>query len=139
MENSIRLNVYVYEIANTISGFKCKSNSLIMKIKTIILVTSAFYTFCMAYLLIEKYMADLIDHISAQQNISITFVQRRPKVFDVDPTLSKCHTNVFVFAGWYMPTVELGLYSKLIKIKIARTSVFKIPNWLKPEALPLVL
>ena len=33
------------------------------------------------------------------QNNCITFVQRRPNVFDVGPTLYKCYTNVFVFAG----------------------------------------
>ena len=27
------------------------------------------------------------------QNICITFVQRRPNVFDVGPTLYKCYTN----------------------------------------------
>ena len=32
------------------------------------------------------------------QNICIPFVQRRPKVFDVGPTLQKCHTNI-LFAG----------------------------------------
>ena len=29
-----------------------------------------------------------------RQNISITFIQRRPTVFDVGPTLLKCYTNV---------------------------------------------
>ena len=29
------------------------------------------------------------------QNICKTFVQRRPNVFDVGPTLYKCYTNVF--------------------------------------------
>ena len=28
------------------------------------------------------------------QNIPLTFVQRRPKVFDVGPTLYKCYSNV---------------------------------------------
>ena len=32
------------------------------------------------------------------QNICITFVQRRPNVFDAGPTLYKCYTNV-LFAG----------------------------------------
>ena len=32
------------------------------------------------------------------QNIPIAFIQRRPNVFDVDQTLYKCYTNVFVFA-----------------------------------------
>ena len=29
-----------------------------------------------------------------KQNICITFIQRRPNVFDVGPTLYKCYTNV---------------------------------------------
>ena len=28
------------------------------------------------------------------QNLSITFIQPRPNVFDVGPTLHKCYTNV---------------------------------------------
>ena len=31
------------------------------------------------------------------QNICITFVQRRPNVFDIVPTLNKCFTNVLFF------------------------------------------
>ena len=34
------------------------------------------------------------------QNICITFVQRRPNVFDVGPTLYKCHTNVLCLLGY---------------------------------------
>ena len=34
-----------------------------------------------------------------QQNICITFVQRRPNVFDVGPTLYKCNTNVLCLLG----------------------------------------
>ena len=33
------------------------------------------------------------------QNICITFVQRRPKVFDVGLTLYKCYTNVLCSLG----------------------------------------
>ena len=33
------------------------------------------------------------------QNICITFVQRRPNVFDVGPTLYKCYTNMLRFLG----------------------------------------
>ena len=33
------------------------------------------------------------------QNICITFIQRRPNVFDVGPTLHKCYTNVLCFLG----------------------------------------
>ena len=34
------------------------------------------------------------------QNICITFVQRRPNVFDVGPTLYKCYTNVLRLLGY---------------------------------------
>ena len=34
------------------------------------------------------------------QNIYITFIQRRPNVFDVGPTLYKCHTNVLCLLGY---------------------------------------
>ena len=33
------------------------------------------------------------------QNICITFVQRRPHVFDVGPALYKCYTNVLCLLG----------------------------------------
>ena len=29
----------------------------------------------------------------------VRFIQRRPNVFDVGPTLYKCYRNVFLFAG----------------------------------------
>ena len=38
---------------------------------------------------------------SKQKNICITFVQRRPKVFDVGPTLYNCYTNVLCLLGDY--------------------------------------
>ena len=39
------------------------------------------------------------------QNMCITFMQRRPKVFDIGPTLYKCYTNVLLTSkqltdGW---------------------------------------
>ena len=34
------------------------------------------------------------------QNIFITFVQRRPNVFDVGPTLCKCYKNVLCLLGY---------------------------------------
>ena len=41
-------------------------------------------------------------HTTTQQaqNICITFVQRRPNVFDTGPTLFKCYTNVCFFVCW---------------------------------------
>ena len=34
------------------------------------------------------------------QNIGITFIQRRPNVLDVGPTLYKCYTNILCLLGW---------------------------------------
>ena len=39
-----------------------------------------------------RMLPDLAQH-SKHKNICITFLQRRPKVFDVGPTLHKCYTN----------------------------------------------
>ena len=41
-------------------------------------------------------MSTMSSHRQTQQtqNICITFIQRRPNVFDVGPTLYKCYTNV---------------------------------------------
>ena len=38
-------------------------------------------------------------HSQRTQNICITFVQRRPNVFDVGPTLYKCYANVLCSLG----------------------------------------
>ena len=39
-------------------------------------------------------------YVSQQtQTICITFIQRRPNVFDVGPTLYKCYKKCFVFTG----------------------------------------
>ena len=34
------------------------------------------------------------------QNICITFIGRRPNVFDVGLTLYKCYTNILCLLGW---------------------------------------
>ena len=47
------------------------------------------------------------------QNSFITFIQRRTNVVDVGPTLYKCYSNVFVFAGhtqWSFKIVDLSMY-----------------------------
>ena len=36
------------------------------------------------------------------QHICLTFVQRRPNVFDVGPTLYKCYTNALCMLGIYL-------------------------------------
>ena len=49
-----------------------------------------------------------IGRVSQQrQNICITFVQRRPNVFDVGPTLYKYYKNVLCLAGLHL--VDIGM------------------------------
>ena len=56
------------------------------------------------------------------QNIYITFVQRRPNVSDVGPTLYKCYTNVLCL---------LGLMSRIKKAdgtqSIGEINIFSAP------------
>ena len=40
------------------------------------------------------------NHLPNTQNICITFIQRRPNVLNVCPTLCKCCTNVLCLLGW---------------------------------------
>ena len=42
------------------------------------------------------------------QNICITFVQHRPNVSDVGPTLYKCYTNV-LFPGYLILNVDVSV------------------------------
>ena len=45
-------------------------------------------------------MLRLVKYTSQHtENICITFVQRRPNVFDVGPALNKCYTNVWCLLG----------------------------------------
>ena len=42
------------------------------------------------------------------KNICITFVQRRPNVFDIGPILYKiCYTNVLCLLGWYLEMLTI--------------------------------
>ena len=52
-------------------------------------------TTCVAFVVCSPYTQQT-------QSICITFVQRRPNVFDVGPTLYKCHTNVLFLLGTYI-------------------------------------
>ena len=45
---------------------------------------------------IESVVSLHMIHTQQTQNIFITFIQRRPNVFDVGPTLYKCYKNVCV-------------------------------------------
>ena len=64
----------------------------------------------------KRYSVSKNDHVcgpgAAQQtqNICITFVQRRPNVFDVGPTLYKCYTNVLCLLKERPKTVSLWGY-----------------------------
>ena len=54
------------------------------------------------------------SHSSQQtQNTCITYVQRRPNVFDVGPTLYKCYTNVLCLLGSHGVTRGRMLIPKL--------------------------
>ena len=60
-------------------------------------------------------------HDSQQtQNICLTFVQRRPNVFDVGPTLYKCYTNVLCLLGLsvHVPSHDRGRI--LVQVTIYR-------------------
>ena len=50
-----------------------------------------------------KLVADIfiLDTSQQTQHICITFMQRRPDVFDVGPTLYKCYT-IFLCLMWYV-------------------------------------
>ena len=43
------------------------------------------------------------EHAQQTQNICITFIKRRPNVFDVGPTLYTCYTNVLCLLGGDKP------------------------------------
>ena len=42
---------------------------------------------------------DFLTTTQQTQNIRITFIQRRPNVFDVGPTLHKCYANILCLLG----------------------------------------
>ena len=46
------------------------------------------------------------------QNICITFVQCRPNVEDVEPTLSKCYENVLFLRDLTQSRLKLGLQTE---------------------------
>ena len=63
----------------------------------------------------RRYLANSFA-IPAQQaqNVCITFIQRRPNVFEIGPTLYKSYTNVVCLLGehirWQRPVVTCGIY-----------------------------
>ena len=44
------------------------------------------------------------------QNICITFIQRRPNVFDVRPKLYNCYTNVLCFLGCVSEIQQFNIF-----------------------------
>ena len=57
----------------------------------------------------------LTIHTQQTQSMCIPFVQRRPNVFDVVPTLYKCYTNVLCLPGGRLRivityTIEAGAH-----------------------------
>ena len=53
------------------------------------------------------------------QNIRITFIQRRPNVFDVGPTLYKCYANVLCLLGSHVISLcGLPWHTKIAKILV---------------------
>ena len=55
-----------------------------------------------------------------------TIVQCQPDVFDVGPTLHKCHTNVSCLLGW--PVHRYQSYSDLMKTKTIGSEELSIHN-----------
>ena len=57
------------------------------------------------------------------QNICITFVQRRPNVFHVGPTLYKCYTNVLYLLGHYF---EDGWRKRIAMVTMVTVCWFEV-------------
>ena len=51
--------------------------------------------------------------LGSKQNICITFLQRRPNVFDAGTTLYKCYTNVLCLLGYDNETTLHYKYADL--------------------------
>ena len=60
----------------------------------------------------------------SQQNTCITFIQRRPNIFDVGPTLYKCYTNVLCLLGSRCVTsTKLGFQGRRYQRSTRRRAV----------------
>ena len=67
-----------------------------------------------------------LDYWSQQtQNIFITFIQRRPNVFDVGPTLYKCYTYVLCIVGSH----QNKSLTTLINFTRKMTSTEAVVDW----------
>ena len=56
---------------------------------------------CLWYLNSRDYEMRGLRYPGKHKKHCITFIQRRPNVFDVGPTLYKCYTNVWCLLGYY--------------------------------------
>ena len=60
--------------------------------------------------LLHRYNNDIFTKGFVRNRLNLTFVQRRPNVFDVSPILYKCYTNVLCLLGC---KPRLGEFSRL--------------------------
>ena len=78
----------------------------------------------------KRYCSQYEGPSQQTQNICITFVQRRPNVFDVSPTLYKCYTNVFRLLGMLFHTFQV-VWSHRLKSLPCMTSLWR-RHWEPP-------
>ena len=79
--------------------------------------------------LIGSIGARYMDSVTQQtENICITFVQRRPNVFDVGPTLYKCYTNQLCLLGIHVAWSEKQELLFLVKRSISLTRETRCHN-----------
>ena len=57
---------------------------------------------------LKYYQEHIIGATQQTHIICITFIQRRPNVFDVGPTLYKCYTNVLCLLGMYVSPMSIN-------------------------------
>ena len=68
---------------------------------------------------------NVLPETQRAQNICITFIQRRPNVFDVGPTLYKCYTNVLCLlerpVALNLSCLHVGQHSFKISLRLTVT------------------
>ena len=76
----------------------------------------------------EENWRDIFHDLKSQQaqNICITFVQRRPNLFDVGPTLYKCYTSVLSLLGFAFPSPQFPPSSLQVTIALYCTHHFSV-------------
>ena len=60
------------------------------------------------YTFLQQRFTDIVHTTQQTQNMCTTFIQRRPNVSDVGPTLYKCYTNVLCLLGSHADS-EIGV------------------------------